>query len=104
MDLMKIPHEASEWAGIITIALLLAAPTNAANAGGDPADGNACIVSGCSGQICGDKDFITTCEWRPEYACYRQARCERDSAGKCGWRMTDELQTCLAQERKRSPG
>ncbi len=55
-----------------------------------------CIVSGCSGQICADTSVITTCEWRPQYACYAKATCERDSSGACGWRKTPELSACLA--------
>ena len=56
-----------------------------------------CIVTGCSGQVCSDEDVITTCEWRDEYACYRTARCERQSDGRCGWTPTAELQVCLNQ-------
>ena len=56
-----------------------------------------CVVSGCSGQLCveeGDPG-ISTCEWRPEYACYRDARCERQPNGQCGWTMTPSLRACL---------
>lgn len=53
-----------------------------------------CVVSGCSGQVCADAGVITTCEWRQEYACYRDAICERTSDG-CAWRMTPELRACL---------
>jgi eight-cysteine-cluster-containing protein len=58
-----------------------------------------CKVTGCSGQICSDQDVdqdvITTCEWREEYACYRFARCERQSDNTCGWTMTEEAKKCL---------
>ena len=57
----------------------------------------ACIRTGCSGQVCADSEMITTCEWRPEYACYKGARCERQSDGKCGFTMTRELKACLAK-------
>jgi len=56
----------------------------------------ACVVTGCSGQICADSDRITTCEYRAEYACYKSATCERGVDGACGWRQTTELKTCLA--------
>lgn len=58
-----------------------------------------CKIGGCSGEICGEKgeDMITTCEWRPEYGCYKIAICERQSDGKCGWTMTEKLQNCLKQ-------
>ncbi len=54
-----------------------------------------CKVTGCSGEICSDEDVITTCEFRPEYACYRAARCERQADGRCDWAQTQELMSCL---------
>jgi hypothetical protein len=59
---------------------------------------NDCIKSGCSGTRCtepGD-DLATTCEMKPEYACYRDATCERQAGGACGWTQSAELTTCLA--------
>ena len=58
-----------------------------------------CRVVGCSGEICSDQDIITTCEFRPEFACFRAARCERQVGNQCGWTMTPELQACLTQHR-----
>jgi hypothetical protein len=59
---------------------------------------NGCFVGGCSGQVCSDQEgVISTCEWREEYACYRDATCERQSDGQCGWTETPELLTCLAE-------
>lgn len=56
----------------------------------------ACKPSGCSGQICSDKDMITTCEWREQYACYQTVGiCERGADGTCGWRDTPALESCL---------
>ncbi|MEY4731421.1 MAG: hypothetical protein RL681_367 [Candidatus Parcubacteria bacterium] len=55
-----------------------------------------CRSGGCSGQLCTDKDMVTTCEYRPEYVCFGAAICERQANGQCGWRMTDELTRCLA--------
>ena len=56
-----------------------------------------CFVGGCSGQICSDQEgVISTCEWRPEYACYHDAKCEVQTDGNCGWTQTTELQACLA--------
>jgi hypothetical protein len=58
-----------------------------------PAD---CYVGGCSSQVCGDiPGIITTCDWREEYACYRDATCERQPDGECGWTPTPELRECL---------
>jgi hypothetical protein len=54
-----------------------------------------CFKTGCSSQVCSDEEVITTCEWRAEYECYRTARCERQSNGKCGFTDTPELRRCL---------
>lgn len=56
-----------------------------------------CVVGGCSGVVCTEpgEEPITTCEWRPEYACYQQATCERQEDGHCDWTKTDELRRCL---------
>ena len=37
------------------------------------------------------EDVITTCEYRPEYACYQSATCTAQADGQCGWTMTPEL-------------
>ena len=55
-----------------------------------------CVKTGCSGHICADQQRITTCEFRPEYACYRSATCERGANGQCGFRKTAALTSCLA--------
>jgi hypothetical protein len=56
-----------------------------------------CVVSGCSGQVCADQPWATTCEWQPRYACFQAARCGRFAPdGACAWEPTPELQACLA--------
>lgn len=57
-----------------------------------------CKIGGCSSQLCVDinDSGMSTCEWREEYACYRGGICERQANGQCGWTMTDELRSCLA--------
>jgi uncharacterized protein DUF6748 len=55
-----------------------------------------CIKTGCSRAICSDHNVISTCEWRPEYACYQKATCERQADGNCGFTQTRELTSCLA--------
>lgn len=61
---------------------------------------NGCAVAGCSGQLCVSADeaanIVTTCEYRAEYACYKEAHCGPQADGKCGWSQTPELQRCLA--------
>ena len=55
---------------------------------------DSCIVTGCSSQACAAEPVFTTCEWRPEYACYRYAVCERQADGTCGWTATPEFKAC----------
>jgi len=61
-----------------------------------PGAGGECRPTGCSGIVCSDEDVITTCEYRPEYACYQSATCARQPDGACGWTQTPELEACLA--------
>jgi hypothetical protein len=63
----------------------------------NPAQSEGCFVGGCSSQVCSEQEgIITTCEFRPEYACYQQATCERQADGGCGWTETPALEACLA--------
>jgi hypothetical protein len=56
----------------------------------------ACFIGGCSSEICSDQEGASsTCELRPEYACYQTATCERQAGGACGWTQTAELDSCL---------
>lgn len=56
-----------------------------------------CYVGGCSAQLCTDRpDAVSTCEYRAEYGCYKNARCQRQASGQCGWTQTDALKACLA--------
>ena len=60
-----------------------------------------CQVTGCSGQVCAPEPVITTCEFRPEYACYHDpaiTSCGCD-AGRCAWEATAELAACIADAR-----
>lgn len=69
---------------------------NVANIGPTVNDG--CFVGGCSGERCSDTEgLVSTCEFREEYACYREsfATCEKQSNGHCGWTQTGELQACV---------
>src|SRR3989344_3568458 len=56
-----------------------------------------CMVTGCSGQVCADGDVITTCEYKPEYACYENAVCERQADDQCGWTLTATVGRCLQE-------
>jgi len=58
-----------------------------------------CMKTGCSGQVCADKEVITTCEYKTEYECYKRAACERQANGECGFTPTPELTACLRRTR-----
>jgi hypothetical protein len=65
--------------------------------------GPGCKIGGCSGEICQnetDEDTVSTCIYKEEFACYKTARCEKQSAGNCGWTLTDELKTCINNARE----
>lgn len=58
-----------------------------------------CYVGGCSGEVCSsDPHAVSSCIYRPEYACYKQATCEPQASGQCGWTQTSALQMCLSQK------
>jgi hypothetical protein len=66
--------------------------------GGETPLTGGCARAGCSSQLCvpEGEERMTTCEFRPEYACYRDARCERQPDGSCGFTPSPELEACLA--------
>lgn len=56
-----------------------------------------CITGGCSGTICQSKSeepMMSTCEYKPEYACYKQINCGC-IGGKCKWDETEEFKECV---------
>lgn len=91
------------WLAVLSFLLWLPA----AHAMGDaptpstqPLSKSGCAVGGCSGQLCIEASEIakgggmSTCEYREEYACYKQSLCERQPSGQCGWTKTPEFETC----------
>ena len=56
-----------------------------------------CVVSGCSGQICAPEMQMSTCEWKPEYACLSLTTCGASADGICGWDMNDAYLACLEE-------
>jgi len=60
-----------------------------------------CVRSGCSGIICKPKTaktIFTTCEFLPEYECYRLIGCVCID-GKCQWNITEEFNACISEKR-----
>ena len=63
-----------------------------------PTSKNGCIIWGCNGELCIDKDSEradTICRWLPQHECFRTATCERQANGRCAWSQTPELKDCL---------
>lgn len=58
-----------------------------------------CVRAGCSGELCVEasvaNDLMSTCEFKPEYACYQEATCAVLEDGSCGFFQTPELLECL---------
>jgi hypothetical protein len=62
-----------------------------------PRTEGSCFIGGCASELCSDQpDLVSPCIWRDAYACFRDATCERQSDGACGWTQTQALQACLA--------
>jgi hypothetical protein len=55
-----------------------------------------CRRTGCAGHLCAAQEIVTTCEWRPDYACYQQAACAPLPDGSCGFVPSARLSACLA--------
>ncbi len=61
-----------------------------------------CMRSGCSGTVCQARDtktIITTCEWREEYACFREIECGC-ADGQCAWQMTPAFDACIEEKKQ----
>jgi eight-cysteine-cluster-containing protein len=65
---------------------------------GSTGGANNCVKTGCSGTVCAAEghEVVTTCEFKPEYACYQTATCAKQADGQCGWTQTPDLTACLA--------
>jgi len=73
-------------------------PVSFDTSSGNPV-GALCKPTGCSSQICSDKEVVSTCEYKEEYACYRTAICKRQNNGQCGWVQTSKLAECLLSKK-----
>lgn len=61
-----------------------------------------CVIGGCNGEICqgADEEPLTSiCLYKPEYVCYKDAICEIQESGKCGWTQTNEFRQCLEKHK-----
>lgn len=61
-----------------------------------------CLKGGCSSTICQSRDappVFTTCEYLPEYDCYKGIECGCVN-GKCDWGKTVEFDKCVSKARE----
>jgi len=66
-------------------------------------DDSGCIIGGCSGTVCQPKSaepIITTCEYKDEYACYRQIKCVCIN-NRCAWDKTGAFDICVEEAREK---
>lgn len=66
-----------------------------------------CGVSGCNGELCVNFDQrgiedTSSCVFKEEYTCYKEALCERQESGECAWTMTESLSQCLGQVKEKN--
>lgn len=58
--------------------------------------GDGCVITGCNSEVCSNEAAVSACVVLPQYACYKTARCEKQTDGTCGWTQTEELITCIS--------
>lgn len=60
------------------------------------ANNGGCFIGGCSNEVCSDQaGAVSTCIYKPEFACYQKSKCERQTDGQCGWTNTTEFGICI---------
>lgn len=83
-------------AGVLAAVALGGCMSDPAPPAGARTDGS-CFIGGCAAELCSDHPgMVSSCIWRDAYACFRDATCERQVSGACGWTATPELTACLA--------
>lgn len=96
---VEIFNEYEEAYGINIQALIVGPPgPSGAPVGFECQTNEDCGVGGCSGQVCGNveyvSDLVTSCEWLPEYACLSFTNCACVN-NMCQWENTTEYNICL---------
>lgn len=86
---------------LLSTLLLLSACAPMVNHTPAPAGEAPCIVAGCSSHLCvennaANQGLVSTCIFKPEYACYpKHSKCEKQANGQCGWTPSPALSSCL---------
>jgi hypothetical protein len=62
-----------------------------------PVHETSCVRSGCNGERCVERgrDVVTACVVDAASECLREATCEPQAGGECGFTLTDEQKACL---------
>lgn len=64
-----------------------------------PSPTEKCVLAGCNSELCLEeseaRDRMTACVFSKQYGCLRNAKCERQTNGECGFTQTAELKDCL---------
>jgi SanA protein len=95
-EVIPISGPGQNESGSTPVTTAPAVPPKVPTAPKPPVKTAGCFVGGCSNEICSDQQGIASpCIYRPEYACYKTATCERQTSGQCGWTQTPELSACL---------
>lgn len=55
-----------------------------------------CTRQGCGSHLCANTTVFSTCNLRPEDACYASAECVAQGDGHCGFTQTETLSSCIA--------
>jgi hypothetical protein len=85
-------------AAMAASAVLAACMSDSPSGPQDPSgrQSGACVIGGCSSELCADQPLVSPCIWRAVNACYDNALCGRQPDGSCGWNPTPELTACIA--------
>jgi hypothetical protein len=81
---------------VATAALLMLVACTSERSDPSGRSSGACVIGGCSAEVCSDHPTISPCIWRAVFVCYEDAVCGRQIDGTCGWNATPELRACVA--------
>ena len=87
---------AASLAALLALGACMSDASTGSRGDGARTDGS-CFIGGCAAELCSDHaGMVSPCIWRDAYVCFRDATCERQASGACGWTATPELTACLA--------
>ena len=79
-------------------------PTATPPAGSGQMLEDGCAIAGCNDELCVEQSqkesTVSACVYKDEFSCYKSAKCEVQSNGKCAWTQTEELKACLTESQQ----